>query len=374
MNARSRLRLPIMPTLHRFLLPLPLFTLLAGCSDPATKPLEVPDDSCKNVIAYEFSGKPDLTATHRYDDGGHLTEYVETNDSDTEVFRLSRTYDMRGRLETQVVDTTRFNTGHREMTWEYDDQDRVVRTTYDGWSTPPQMRESRYFYDAMGRRDRTETDEDGVPSDRTQYVYIEGEPFIIEEQHKSGPDGAVFYGFRYFLAQGRWLERMEIFNIEVVQAAEWYTYKDVSKGLVSRRDFDGNGDNLVEEVGSYFWNAYDRMERAEYDTNVDGTVDQAYTYEYDALGRMLKREWIVDDQGHLEFVTTFTWSDNGLEHVERADALTGGVIEAWSFTRGCPGDLPMNVAIAPIQGFRYEMQTLPVEVDSSTWWRSYDML
>ncbi|MBK9259559.1 MAG: hypothetical protein IPM54_06935 [Polyangiaceae bacterium] len=348
--------------------------LLGGCSDPMPNVSELPDTRCKNVIAYELSGKPNLTATHRYDgDDGELTEYVETNASGDQVFRLSRTYDAKGRRIGQVVDTTRLDPGHREMSWEYDEQDRVTRTTYDGWGADEKKRETRIYYDAMGRREHTETYENEVLSDRVNYVYIEGEPAIMEQRNIDVTDGSLEYGFRYIVADGKWLTRTEIFNVEIIQSVETYTYQDMNKGIVSRRDLDLPADGIIEYSDHYFWDANDRLERVEFDDGADGAVDQKYAYEYDAAGRVIKKHWFVYDQGHLEFVTVIDWSDKGLTYVERSDALNGGVIESWSFTYGCENPT-MDVPIAPIQGFRYETTTFPHELDTTKWWRSFEML
>ncbi len=352
----------------------PLIVFLVGCSSSVTNAPPEPDNSCKNIITYELSGDVHLQATHRYDEMGHLTNYIETNRDGQEIFQLLRTYDERGRRIEQIIDTTRFDSGHRKMTWEYDDSDRVIRSTYDGWSTNNAFRDTHLSYDAMGRRDTMNTAENGIPTDRVIYVYIDGDPSIVEEQHRNDPDQAIVYGFRYFLHQNRWLERLEIFDAETVKSAEWYTYENISKGMMSRRDFDSNADGMPEEIDSFTWNAANLLERAEYDIDGNSTLDQSNVYEYDSVGRITQRTWHVYDQGNLEFVTKFDWSDKTLKHVERVDTMTDQVIEAWSFTYGCSSEWPMSVNIAPIQGFRSELQTLPFSVDTSTWWKSFDSL
>lgn len=344
----------------------------SGCSDPVVKPPIV--EGCKNIIRYGLSGAVDITAAHGYDDDGHLTSYVETNAQGKDIFRLSRTYDDNGRRIGQIIDTTRFESGHREMTWEYDEADRVIRSTYDGWGSDKSFLDSRILYDSQGRRSLLVSEKNGVLSDTVESVYMDGEPLVLEEQHFSGTDETLTYGFRYFLGQGRWLERSEIFNPEIVQSAEWYSYEDQSKGRVSRRDFDPGADNIVEEIDQIFWNAAGNVDKTEFDLDANGTVDQRNAFEYDLQGRLVRRTWSVFDQGNLEFLTTIDWADGALQRVVRLDKPTGQIIESWDFEYGCDNQWPMNVNIAPIHGFRYEMQTLPFNVDSSTWWQSFDSL
>jgi hypothetical protein len=272
-----------------------------------------------------------------------------------------------GRRERQVIDTTRFESGHREMTWEYDAEGRVVRTTYDGWTSKGLFRETQIFYDPLGRRERLETTEDGAPSDRVKYVYVDGEPSIVEERHHDVADDSLEYGFRYQLAANRWLQRLEIFNAEIVQTAEIYSYEDVTTGKLSRRDLDLEADGIVEEVDDFFWDAEGRVVRAEYDTNGDGLIEDKIGFTYDAAGNLVLRTW--DHPEHwVNYSTTFVWEDKRLLEVERTDDTSGASLERWSFEYGCPGNLPMDVNIAPIQGFRREMEVLPVEVDATKWW------
>lgn len=351
---------------------LPILLFASACSDHALEPPAI--ESCKNVIRYELSGEVDVTATHGYDDQGHLTEYIETNAEGKEIFRLSRMYDERGRRKGQVIDTTRFDSQHREMTWEYDEAERVIRSTYDGWGSDKSFLDTRFTYDDQGRRSTLESKKNGVLYNTTKVVYLEGEPLVVEERHFNGTDEAFAYGFRYFLGQGRWLERSEIFNAEVVQSAEWFTYEDQSKGRVSRRDLDSGADNIFDEFDHIFWNEDDLVEKTEFDLDASGQVTQRNQYEYDQQGRMIRRTWFILDQGTLEFLTTIDWADDVLRHIERIDNATGQVIEAWDFEYGCNNQWPMDVNIVPIQGFRYEMQALPFNVDSATWWQSFDAL
>ena len=70
----------------------------------------------------------------------------------------------------------------------------------------------------------------------------------------------------------------------------------------------------------------------------------------------------------VDATTTIAWSEDWIDHVERRDTVTHELWESWSFVRGCSGDLPEDVKIAPIYAWTRELETVPFEVDASTWW------
>lgn len=348
-----------------------LALMVVGCSDPAADP--VVDDACANRITYEQGDSTYLIGSFYYDDAANIVKYVETNSSGKEVLHLTRSFDAQGRRIRQLVDTLRFEPNHREMTWEYDDEGRVSRTVYDGWSSNDLLRETRFFHDEAGRLEHTETDENGVPIDRVQYVYIDGDPSIMEVRHYDPSTDTLKYGFRYELLQDRWLSRSEIFNVEVVQTAEIFTYEDVSIGKLVRRDLDLDADATINASDAIIWSPEGRVERVEYDVDGDGLADEKRNFTYDAAGNLVLQT-THQPEHWVNFSTTFSWDDVHLSSVERKDETSGTVVERWSFEYGCSADLPMDVPVAPIQGFRVEMQTLAVEVDTTKWWKSFEMM
>ncbi|MDC3962810.1 hypothetical protein [Polyangium jinanense] len=345
----------------------PLALTLLGCGGPATtdSPVEgvenddVPGAVCTNRIDYRLDDDDRMSAVYHYDEAGRVLQYAERTAEGKRVFLVKRGYDAKGRRVTQTVEDDRLGAPHREMTWEWDDQDRVVRTTYVASKPEGDTRsESRFFFDAAGKPERDEFWTDGVLSNVTRYRYFDGEPFVLEVGRDNDADDTEEYFFRQSYA-GQWLVKAESVYMNGEQiVTEDYSYDDLTAGHVSRRDFDADGDGQLDYVDRIFWNESGLIARVEYDTKGDGVLDQSVDFEYDA-GRLVRRTWDVFDQGTQKFITDVTWSGARLTRVARRDAPTGQAIETWIFTHGCAGELPMDVPIAPIQGFRYELQTYP---------------
>ncbi|HVK67606.1 MAG TPA: hypothetical protein VM694_24140 [Polyangium sp.] len=365
----------------RLLVLLPLALGTFGCGGPATTdslPVgdedadEVPGAVCTNRIEYLLDEAPRLTAVYHYDEGGRVLQYAERTAEGKRVFLVKRGYDALGRRITQTVEDGRFSIPHREMAWEWDDQDRVVRAAY--LSSKPEgdaRSESRFFFDAAGNHERDEFFEDGVLSRVMRYRYLGGEPFVLEAGWDDGGDGTEERVYRQFYAAGQWLVKGEHVYMNGEQiVTEDFLYEDLAAGRLSRRDFDADGDGQPDYVDRFSWNESGSITRVEYDTKGDGVLDQSVDFDYDA-GRLVMRTWDVFDQGTQKFITEVTWSGSRLERVTRRDAPTGQVIETWIFSYGCAGDLPMDVPIAPIQGFRYELMTNPFILHFEERWSSF---
>lgn len=312
-------------------------------------------------------------ATYGYDDGGRLVSYRETGGAGQLLFGLTRGYDGAGRRVRQDVEDHEYGPVHRNVTWEYGDGDRVTSTTAVGFAFEGSTLETRFFYDDQGRLVRFETVTNGVLTEVTRLVRIEieGEPLVIEQVRDTGLDGTTELMVRWTLAEGRWLTRFEQFQGEVVVAREVYTYADQSKGQVSGRDFGLDTDGDPDEKDEILWDASGRVQHTGFDIDGDGAFEESNDYLYDAEGRLTERRWKVGStmgSTPVDATTTLAWSAGRIDRVERRDTVTHALWESWSFVRGCSGDLPKDVKIAPIYAWTLEAATVPFEVDASTWW------
>jgi len=350
----------------RILVLLPLTFASLGCGGPAAVPAppeedEVPGAVCTNRIDYTLGSETHYTAVYHYDEGGRVLQYAERMADGKQIFLVKRGYDARGRRITQNVEDGRLGIPHRDMTWEWDDQDRVIHTTFvrSGSELHDGTSESRFFFDASGRRERDEFFTDGVLSSVSHHRYLGGEPFVLETGRDTGGDGTEETVYRGFYAGGEWLVKAEHVYMNGEQiVTEDFTYEDLEAGHVSRRDYDAEGDGQADYVDRVFWGEGGLVERVEYDTKGDGVLDQSVDFEYED-GRIVSRTWDVFDQGTQKFITDVNWSGARLDRVARRYVPTGEVIETWVFSYGCEGDKPMDVPIAPIHGFEYELMTYP---------------
>lgn len=320
---------------------------------------------CENRIDYGRDWSP-IRATFQYGAGGQLFRYVERTPEGAPIFALRRWFDLVGRRVRQEVETTLFSPSKRAMTWEYDDAGRVTRTTYEGWTTAGGVRESRFIHDAMGRRERVETLDDGVLTSVDRYQYTEGEPLIVEVGHDDGDDGTEEYGQRYHFAGGRWLSRYESLTSGVVMLSEDYTYVDGAEGRVSLRARDSDVDGVIDSVATFTWEPLGLVHYADTSTVGGTTSSQTYDFTYDSAGRLVQRTWTALG-GTWIYSTTFTWS-SALDRVERRDLVTGQPIDSWTFTRGCPGEPQFEVRLAPVSGWSDELRTFPFEIDRQKMW------
>jgi hypothetical protein len=338
---------------------------------------------CEDRVEYcEESECPRLIATYGYDDGARLVSYIETTKAGEVVFALTRGYDSAGRRVRQDEESHKYAPLRRGMSWDYDDGGRVTHTTYEGWgfdaaTMTSKTLETRYFYDEQGRAARFETSEDGVVTEVLRVLRIEGEPRILEEVRDTGLDGATERSWSCTLAEGRWLTQCEYFNNDVVVMREIYTYADQSKGQVSGRDFDTDADGVPDEKDEILRDASGRVDHHRFDLDGNGTIDQTDDYLYDAGGELIERRWkVIDGMGSppLDVTSTVVWSDGRIDHVERGDTVTHVIWDSWTFTRGCGGNLPEDVNIAPARSWANELATEPFNVDTSTWWGFPDAL
>lgn len=320
---------------------------------------------CENRIDYGL-GWPTIRATFQYGAGGQLFRYVERTPEGAPIFALRRWFDPAGRRVRQEVETTLFSPSKRAMTWEYDDAGRVTRTTYEGWGTAGGVHESRFIHDAMGRRERVETLDDGVLTSVDRYQYIEGEPLIIEVGHDDGDDGTEEYAQRYHFTGGRWLSRYESLTSGVVVMTEDYTYVDGAEGRVSLRHRDGDGDGVIDGVTTFTWEPLGLAHYTETSTLGGSSTTSSYEFVYHGDGRLGQRTWTAVG-GTWIHATIFTWS-SALDRVARLDLVTGQPIDSWTFTRGCAGEPQSEVRLAPVSGWSDELRTFPFEVDRQKMW------
>jgi hypothetical protein len=326
---------------------------------------------CEDRIEYCSGGEcpSERAATFGYDDGGRLVRYDEITPAGKALFALTREYDSAGRRVRQDEEDHEYGPLHRRVTWDYDGGDRVTSTTATSFASPGSTLETRFAYDDMGRPVRFETWTDGVLTEVTRILRIEGEPLILEQVRDTGLDGATELMARWTLAEGRWLIRFEQFHDGVVVAREDYTYADQSKGEVIGRDFDSNADGVADETDTILRDTSGRVQH--FSITVGGVLELASDYVYDAEGRLSQHRWkATSSMGAAPFdaTTTFVWSNGRLDRVVRGDTVTHSIWDSWTFVRGCSGDPSKNVMIAPVYSWSQELVTVPFEVDASTWW------
>jgi hypothetical protein len=332
---------------------------------------------CEDRVEYcSQSQCPHLTATSGYDENAHLVSYIETNGTGARVFALTRGYDSSGRRVRQDEERLEDAPHRRGASWVYDDSGRVTRVTHEGFyldvtTMAPTTYETRFFYDDAGRPERFEDSEDGVLKEVTRLLRIEGEPLIIEEVRDTDLDGEAELQMRWTLAEGRWLIQFEQFQDEVLAAREIYTYVDQSKGQVSGRDADFGADGVADEKDEVLWDASGHVQHLGFDLDGDGAVDQTNDYLYDVEGRLIERRWKVSaamGSQPVDATTTIVWNNGRINRVERGDSATHVLWDSWTFARGCSGNPPEHVAIAPAHAWAEELETLPFSVDATTWW------
>jgi hypothetical protein len=314
-------------------------------------------------------------AIYGHDVGGRLVSYRETGAAGDVLFALTRQYDGAGRRVRQDEEDHEYGPLHRSVTWDYDDGNHVTSTTALGFAFEGSTLETRFFYDDQGRPARFETLTNGALTEVTRLVRIEsasqGEPLVIELVRDTGLDGKTERMVRWTLAEGRWLTRLEQLQGEVVVAREDYTYADQTKGQVSGRDLDLDADGAPDEKDEILRDASGQVQHCVFDSKGAGAVDESDDYLYDAEGRLTERRLKIGSvmgSTPIDATTTIGWSEGGIDHVERRDTVTHELWESWSFVRGCSGDLPKDVKIAPLYSWTRELETVPFDVDASTWW------
>jgi hypothetical protein len=318
--------------------------------------------TCKNAVEY-VSVDTRLRGVFGYDAAGQITSYCETATDGSVRFDLVRSYDERGRRVRQVEDVANLGPEHRVATWEYDDADRLRRITVD-FDGDVRVTERQYADD--GRLARQITTRDDEPPDVVTYVYRDGEPLVIDELHDA-------WGWRYTFAAGRWLSRIENLGADgTARTTEWLTYVDRDRGRLARRDLDTDGDGVSDDITTYTWRD-DRVATATYDHAGDGEVDQLDRYAYDRGGRMIERTWSSPRDGFAS-ATTFSWHGGNVERAVRRDVTTGDAIESWTFYRGCEGERPMTLLLAPTSDWARSLDPVGVTVDLRRFWGFHEVI
>lgn len=321
--------------------------------------------ACENRIEYG-SGSERLTGVFGYDASGAITSYCETTPDGTVRFALTRSYDARGRRVRQVEDGT-IGAAHVEVAWVYDDADRVVRYTSDMDGV---IRVNDRAFDADGRIAREVQTEDGRTTDIETYRYGDGDALVVDELHDTHGDGTIDWGWRYTFAAGRWLARIDDLAADgTSHPSEWFTYDPAVPGRVTRRDLILAGGGTTTDITQIAWRGRD-LAQVSYDNNGDGTADQVEDYTLDRAGRLTRQTWSGQSSPSqpFSFVTTASWRGGNPEHIERRDAASGEVIEAWTFDRGCDADRDMTLRLAPVTAWDREVDTQPFTVDVRRFW------
>jgi YD repeat-containing protein len=329
--------------------------MLDAAPDPTT-PLGV----CENRIDYSSMPNDATTTVARfgYDAAGRLTRYVEVDADGNVGISLSRTFDAAGLRRRQVEYTPRIPPVHRHVTWTYDAAARPASVLMETSDTKTATFLSAYSYDGNGRVARVESSSNAVLQDVTTYRYVDGEPSFIEESYDLLGDGSVDWTLRLGIAAGKWLVSRELSMNGTLRMKETYTYGDLSKGELARRDLDTDGDGTVDSVDRFTWDA-GRLVHAEY---VGLAGAEVYDFEYDGQGRLVKKTWRLPG---FTWVTQISYGPNGLSRVERWDVPTNTLIERWAFTYGCTPDASMEILIAPIINWQRETSTLYYELDAT---------
>jgi len=108
------------------------------------------------------------------------------------------------------------------------------------------------------------------------------------------------------------------------EAGEW---------LLVKLSNDSNNDGSIDRVATNIYDASGNPERSSWDNNNDGTVNQIiiYTYDYDSDGNIIKQWEDVGDDGIVDRVTTFIYTDSDQYTQANFDFDNNGSIEAVSF-------------------------------------------
>ena len=362
---------------RRLVVVLVVFTACGGRSlddstdvPPSTSTLEGPLGVCESRIEYARGPKDQTETTARfgYDEAGHIIRYVELSARGYEPLTVSRTYDGAGLLRTQDESLPRIGPGRRHATWEYDADARPIAITYDVKDSPPRSTSSNIAYDAAGRYLTYDVKSDGVTSDLIHYAYVPGDGTpateVVEEAHDLKGDGTIDWTWRYGFA-GNWYVFLESARNGKVDAHEVFTYSDLARGELERRDFDHDGDGVIDDVDRFTWVDHHIVHSSHTFKDFPEDSPQSHDLEWDGAGHLVKRTWKTP---RYTFVTTFSWGAGGIERVARRDGVSGELIERWSFSYGCPSARPIVVRIAPVVDWQREIDPMPFTLDRAKFW------
>ena len=335
-----------------------------------TSTLEGPLGVCENRIEYSNDRNYQTTTTARlgYDAAGHMVRYLEISARGYAPLSLKRTYDDDGLLRRQDESFPRIGPDRRHATWEYDATARPIAITFDVEDTPPRSTYTTIAYDSEGRRLTVESKRNGVLSDVTHFSYVPGDGApateIVEEAHDLGADGTIDWTWRYGFA-GSWYVFLEAVRNGKVDAREIFTYSDLARGELERRDFDHDGDGVIDDVDRFTWVNHHIVHASHTLSDFPEDSPQSHDLEWDGAGHLVKRTWKTP---RYTFVTTFDWGAEGLVRVARRDGKSGEPIERWSFGYGCPAGRPMVVRIAPVVDWQRELEPMPFTLDRAKFW------
>lgn len=337
----------------------------AAAQPPGTT-LEGPLGVCENRIEYSNDAKDRTTTTARfgYDSAGHITRYVEVSARGYAGLSVTRTYDTEGLLHVQDEDLPRIAPARRHATWDYDADRRPTTITFDLGDDPPQSTLTTIAYDSAGRRVTVVSKRDGAVSDVIHYTYLAGDPEVVEEAHDLTGDGTIDWTWRYGFS-GKWYVFLEAVRNGKIDASETFTYSDLSRGELERRDFDHDGDGVIDDVDRFTWEDHHIVHSSHTMKDFPEDSPQSHDLVWDGEGRLVRRTWTTP---RYTFDTTFTWGDGGLSRVARRDARTGELIERWSFAYGCPAGRSVTMRIAPVVDWQRELEPMPFTLDRDRFW------
>lgn len=352
-------------------------TLDDSSDEPSTpSTFEGPLGVCENRIEYARGPKDqtEITARLGYDAAGHIVRYREVSARGYPPLSLARTYDDDGLLRAQDESFPRIGPDRRHATWEYDADARPIAITFDVQDTPPWSTFTTIAYDSEGRRLTVESKQNGVVSDRIHYAYVPGDGSpateVVEQAHDLGGDGTIDWTWRYGFA-GNWYVFLESVRKGKVDARESFTYSDLARGELERRDFDHDGDGVIDDVDRFTWVDHHVVHSSHTFKDFPEDSPQSHDLEWDSAGHLVKRTWKTP---RYTFVTTFDWGADGLQRVVRRDGISGQMIERWSFSRGCPAGHPMAVRVAPVVDWLRELEPMPFLLDRAKFWAFPDVL
>jgi hypothetical protein len=313
---------------------------------------------CENRVEYsnDPGGQTTLTARIGYDADGRWIRYRETSARGWLPLTVSRTWDARGLLVAQEEDLPRVAPRRRHARWDYDAANRPVRVVFVLDEDPPRTSVTEASYDDDGRLRETRRSTNGA-IDEVRTVR-EPTPGVVEVASDVKGDGDVdaIWRWRY---DGEWLVAIEHERAGVVELRERYVYADLALGELAEHTVDLDGDGAPESVDRWTWKDHRVVGATHENASLPTDFPQSETWEYDAQGRISARDWKLPS---WSFRTTWRWSGDRLSGLERRNAATGDLVEAWSFTWGCASTrtiAPEGARIAPIVSWEWETTAIP---------------
>lgn len=335
-----------------------------GAGEPAH---EIAPSECAVDVRHAY-GRDDAisrTGRHVFRPDGALRLYSERTANGTEIVRVERSFDASGRRIEQRARFDSLGPKHRFASWHYDDEGRVIRIVSEARDTddaPPRRTTVWRRYDGAGRIVESRSSSGTA----TSYAYDrDGERGVLVTL-TTDSDPAATATTRYTLRDDDRIARVEHRGRGGTLRVETYRYDERAPSHLVEHVSDavvGGGaeprpSTIVvqwsgERVTGYhstFWLGDERHE-------------QRVAFRYDDAGRLVQRRWQIVAPRPEVYLTAIEWTDGQLARVVRSVERTGERIEEWRIERGCARDVPLDVLVAPVSSFRYELEALPVAVE-----------